>query len=218
MPSTAAASFRDLAEAESLVAGNNVYLERIRQLEYYQRFLWFYHVKGLSNLGLNELKGFYTFVTKIRDLYVINYMFAEPAIRDELKNKGLTDSEINALQDFTPPTAAEAVAWLNEARTAFGISLNSPPVANNQSVTTNQGSPATITLAASDPDGNPLTYAIVSVPSHGALSGTLPAVTYTPSPSFSGADSFTFTASDGTATSNVATVTITVLPVFAVYH
>ena len=34
--------------------------------------------------------------------------------------------------------------------------------------------------------------------------------TYTPNANFNGTDSFTYTASDGTAVSNVATVTITV--------
>ena len=34
--------------------------------------------------------------------------------------------------------------------------------------------------------------------------------TYTPNANFNGADSFTYTANDGTADSNVATVTITV--------
>lgn len=114
--------FRDLAEAESLAAGNNEYLERIRQLEYYQRFLWLYHVKGITKLGLDELRNFYVFINKIRDLYVLNYRFTEPAMRDELKNRGLTDSEITALQNFTPPTTVEAAAYLNEALTAFTLS------------------------------------------------------------------------------------------------
>ncbi len=37
--------------------------------------------------------------------------------------------------------------------------------------------------------------------------------TYTPAADFNGTDSFTYTASDGTAVSNVATVTITVTAV-----
>jgi hypothetical protein len=89
-------------------------LERVRHLQYYQRFLWLWNVKKMANLDLEELKRFYTFVTKIRDLYIINYRLDEQAIRDELKKRGLTDLQINALQDFTPPTAAEAKAWLND--------------------------------------------------------------------------------------------------------
>jgi YVTN family beta-propeller protein len=89
--------------------------------------------------------------------------------------------------------------------------LNTPPVANNQSVTTNKNTPKPITLVATDPEGDPLTYSIVAGPSHGTL-GTLTGatVTYTPASGYSGSDSFTFKANDGTADSNTATVSIKV--------
>ncbi|MFC2071744.1 DUF4838 domain-containing protein [Chloroflexota bacterium] len=91
--------------------------------------------------------------------------------------------------------------------------LNSPPVADNQSVTTNRNTPVNITVSASDPEGDNFTYAIVTGPSHGLLSGTLPAVTYTPSFDFFGSDNFTFTASDNWSTSNTSTVAIMVNPI-----
>ena len=51
-------------------------------------------------------------------------------------------------------------------------------------------------------------------PANGAVSdngdGT---VTYTPDADFNGTDTFTYVASDGTATSNIATVTVTVTAV-----
>jgi VCBS repeat-containing protein len=62
-----------------------------------------------------------------------------------------------------------------------------------------------------DPDGDPLTAALVTGPSHGSL--TLNAngsFTYTPAPDYAGIDSFTYRASDGTLTSSLTTVTITV--------
>src|SRR5208282_2689687 len=86
-----------------------------------------------------------------------------------------------------------------------------PPVANSQSVTSN-GSPVAITLTATDSDGDPLTYSIVTEPANGTLSGTAPNVTYTPTTGFSGTDSFTFQAHDGQLNSNTATVTIQVVP------
>lgn len=62
-----------------------------------------------------------------------------------------------------------------------------------------------------DPDGNPLTAVLASGPTNGTLTlnanGTF---TYKPKLGFTGTDRFTYRASDGTATSNVATVTITV--------
>lgn len=45
---------------------------------------------------------------------------------------------------------------------------------------------------------------------HGTLSGTAPALTYTPDSAYTGSDSFTFKVNDGTGDSNTAAVTITV--------
>ena len=90
---------------------------------------------------------------------------------------------------------------------------NQAPVANSQSVTTNEDTPKAITLTGSDPDGDALTFAVVSGPAHGTLTGSVPALTYTPVPNFNGSDSFTFTTTDGSLTSAPATVSITVTPV-----
>jgi hypothetical protein len=88
--------------------------------------------------------------------------------------------------------------------------VNNAPVANSQTVTTSEGTAKAVTLTASDADGNTLTYTVVSNPTHGALSGTAPALTYTPNAGFNGSDSFTFKVNDGIVDSNTATVSITV--------
>jgi large repetitive protein len=107
------------------------------------------------------------------------------------------------------------------------IALTNPPVANSQSVTTDQDVAKAITLSASDPDSPSLTFSIGTGPSHGSLgpigaptctpagsgSTCTAGVTYTPSPGYNGPDSFTFSASDGTLSSALATVSITVNPV-----
>jgi VCBS repeat-containing protein len=90
--------------------------------------------------------------------------------------------------------------------------VNDAPVANAQSVTTIQNTAKAITLTANDVDGNTLIYSIVSFPTHGTLSGTLPNVTYTPITNYNGSDSFTFKANDGVVDSNIATVSIAVSP------
>lgn len=92
-------------------------------------------------------------------------------------------------------------------------SVNTAPVADAQSVTTAEDTPVAITLTGSDPDGDPLTYQVVSEPSNGTLTGTLPDRTYTPSANYNGLDSFTFKVNDGILDSQPATVTITVDPV-----
>ena len=67
-----------------------------------------------------------------------------------------------------------------------------------------------LTLQATDADGDALTYTIVSSPAHGSLSGSGVARTYSPASGYSGPDSFTFRANDGSLDSNAATVSITV--------
>ena len=86
------------------------------------------------------------------------------------------------------------------------------PTANAQSVTVQTNTATSITLTGSDDDSPtlPLTYTVVTQPTHGALTGTAPNVTYTPTGGYTGPDSFTFTVSNGTNTSAAGTVTITV--------
>ncbi|HEU5291517.1 MAG TPA: Ig-like domain-containing protein [Cyclobacteriaceae bacterium] len=87
------------------------------------------------------------------------------------------------------------------------------PIADNATVTVQEDAPKSFTLTGSDPDGNSLTYNVLSSPTNGTLSGTAPNLTYTPALNFTGSDSFTFRVNDGTLNSNVATVSITVDPV-----
>ncbi len=90
---------------------------------------------------------------------------------------------------------------------------NQAPVANAQAVTTDEDTAKAIILTAKDVDGDAITYSVVVPPAHGVLSGTAPALTYTPAFNYSGSDSFTFKANDGKVDSNIATVSVTVNPV-----
>lgn len=100
---------------------------------------------------------------------------------------------------FTQPTDAD---------------LNQTPVATDLATSTDEDVPLAITLPATDADKNPLTFTIVDAPAHGTLTGGPGAErTYTPAADWSGEDQFTFTASDGKATSAKRTVKITVKPV-----
>jgi len=67
-----------------------------------------------------------------------------------------------------------------------------------------------ITLTATDVDGDALTYTIVIQPTKGTLIGTAPNITYKPNLNYIGDDNFTFKANDGQVDSNVATISITV--------
>jgi VCBS repeat-containing protein len=94
--------------------------------------------------------------------------------------------------------------------------INNPPVAVNDAYSTNEDTALNIADPGvlsndNDPDGDNLTAIKVSDPAHGTLTqNSNGSFTYTPSAGYTGADSFTYQASDGQANSNTATVTITV--------
>lgn len=109
----------------------------------------------------------------------------------------------------------ENIGWINFGPAGRTIVTswrpsNQPPSASDQTLSTGENMPVPITLAASDSNNDPLRFTVVTGPSHGTLSGTPPALTYSPLAKYKGSDSFTFKANDGQADSNVATVSITV--------
>jgi VCBS repeat-containing protein len=93
---------------------------------------------------------------------------------------------------------------------------NDPPNATNDSYSTAEDTALSVAAPGvlgndSDPDGNALTASLVSGPSHGTV--TLNAngsFNYSPAANYNGPDSFTYRASDGALTSNIATVSLTV--------
>src|SRR6185503_5922513 len=90
--------------------------------------------------------------------------------------------------------------------------VNDAPVASAQSLSTDEDSALNITLAATDVDGDGLTF-VATAPQHGTLSGTAPNLVYTPAANYNGPDCFTFMANDGKVNSAAAKVSITVRPV-----
>ena len=88
--------------------------------------------------------------------------------------------------------------------------VNDAPATTNVSTTTAYETATNITLSGTDIDGDTLTYSIVSDVSNGSTSLSGSTVSYTPNSTWSGTDTFTYKANDGTADSNTATVTITV--------
>lgn len=92
---------------------------------------------------------------------------------------------------------------------------NSPPVAGDLSVTTDQEQAVTWTPPVSDPDPGALTCSIGA----GAVSGAATVApdcssgSYTPAAAFNGSDTFTYVVSDGTLTATgTASVTVNAVP------
>jgi hypothetical protein len=90
---------------------------------------------------------------------------------------------------------------------------NTPPVAVDDTATTPFETPVTIDVLANDTDADGDTLSSGASDAASASGGTVSCTAtcdYTPPTGFSGTDTFTYQASDGTDLSNVATVTITV--------
>ena len=90
--------------------------------------------------------------------------------------------------------------------------VNDPPTAPAQFVVVSEDTTLPLTLTGADVDGDALVF-LVAPPGRGWLSGVAPNVVYHAPANYFGEDSFTFRASDGRATSAVATVQILILSV-----
>ncbi len=122
------------------------------------------------------------------------------------------NANYNGADSFTF-TASDATLTSAAATVSITVTAgNDAPTATPQSVSTTEDTAVAITLTGTDPESDPLTFAVVTQPANGTLSGVAPNLTYTPNANYNGADSFTFTASDASLTSAPATVSITVNP------
>ena len=122
-----------------------------------------------------------------------------------------------AAGDHTIEVQAQGTSTASDGITVQVVTtVNQPPVAAVDAYTTAYQTALTVAARGvlandTDPDGNPMTAIQASGPAHGTL--TLNAngsFTYTPAAGYSGVDSFTYKAFDGTAYSAAATVSITV--------
>jgi hypothetical protein len=82
------------------------------------------------------------------------------------------------------------------------------PVAENQTVETDEDIALAIALVASDADGDPLLFRIERPPAKGSLSGRPPELWYVPNADYNGSDSFVFSVDDGRGGSDTGVVSI----------
>lgn len=96
------------------------------------------------------------------------------------------------------------------------IASNTPPMAQTSFLNVAKNSQLTFKLSGTDDDDDQLVFIITNQPSNGKLIGINPidrfssTFTYIPRIDYVGVDSFTYEVSDGTTTSDQATVTLTV--------
>src|SRR5438093_489214 len=153
---------------------------------------------------------------------------SEGALRSSEATVGVTITAVNdaPVAGNDSFTTAEDTALTMGAPGVLGndtdvdsATLTAALVAGNDSFTTAEDTVLTVAAPGvlgndTDVDSATLTAVLVAGPSHGTL--TLNAngsFTYTPAANFNGSDSFSYTASDGALSSNVATVRLTITSV-----
>ena len=128
------------------------------------------------------------------------------------------NAHFNGLDSFTYHVTDGSLTSASATVTINVISVNDAPTSANESYSVAEDGVLNIPAAGvlandNDVEGGPLAALLVAGPANGGL--TLNAdgsFSYTPNTDFNGIDSFTYRAGDGTATSNLATVSITVNP------
>jgi uncharacterized repeat protein (TIGR01451 family) len=127
--------------------------------------------------------------------------------------------------DFTGPdiftyAASDGASTSEPATVTINVqAVNDAPAANTDFYTTSEDEPISIAAAVGillndyDAEDDALTALLEAGPTHGTLSSFTPdgAFTYQPDAGYAGSDSFTYRANDGSATSELATVTITII-------
>src|SRR5207245_79990 len=123
-------------------------------------------------------------------------------------NTGASEN-VTGTQDTTAPTVTtdSTTPWTTNTRSAtttVTIQNNQAPTADSKTLSANEDTPLAITLTGSDPDGNALTFTVITPPAHGTLGsiGTVSCtgnpsncsenITYTPFLNYNGADSFAY--------------------------
>ena len=94
--------------------------------------------------------------------------------------------------------------------TTFELSFNHEPVAVGDSLALDEKRHMYILLTATDKENDPLTYTLVTLPSHGSVTLDGDVAIYTPTENYNGMDRFSFSASDGFSDSNTASIVLTI--------
>jgi len=119
----------------------------------------------------------------------------------------------NGTDSFSFSVSDSIVSSAVSVVTLAVLPVNDTPVADAQSLATDEDVSLDLSLTGSDVDGDAFGFVMINSPSNGILTGTLPHLVYTPDPDFNGADSLAFAVADSVSTSVAAIVTIQVVPV-----
>lgn len=110
-------------------------------------------------------------------------------------------------------TVSDGHEHTSTAAVTLNISnMNGVPVAQNDTITVLQNTATVLTPLSNDtdPEGDTISITAVSTPAHGTATLTAGTLTYMPAAAYTGADSFTYTITDGHSNASTGTVNITV--------
>jgi len=140
----------------------------------------------------------------------------------------VSNFDFHSATDSFQFVASDGLYESNMGSVSIAVSRNfRAPVAQDQTVITNEDSPIQITLSADDPDGivafdfnglDILSFEILEGPGAGEVSllgsdNRSLTLVYTPDEDYFGSDALVFVANDGVDDSNLATVNIDIVPV-----
>ncbi|MGB5381143.1 MAG: tandem-95 repeat protein, partial [Acidimicrobiia bacterium] len=126
------------------------------------------------------------------------------------------EAEITAADQTDPNSRPGNNNPSEDDQSSISFTVNGPPVAVDDSDSTDEDTPVTVSVLAndSDPEGDPLRVAMTTIPANGSVvinaDGT---VTYTPAADFFGTDTFDYDVCDIYDECDTATVTVTVVSV-----
>lgn len=112
--------------------------------------------------------------------------------------------------DTATYSASNGTYVSNVANISFSVQ-NAVPTAFDIDTNCEVNGSVVLGLNANDPNNLPLNFEIISQPTNGAIVELNGEFTYTPNANFTGSDSATYAADNGTYTSNEATINITVI-------
>lgn len=118
-----------------------------------------------------------------------------------------------AASEAAAQRAVEVTAWFDDRRleSIGGIEIyNQFPQIEDININCNQDNPCDINLVGTDPDNLDLTFEILSGPTQGQISGTQPNFVYTPNSGYSGTDTISYRASNGTKYSLIKNISIVI--------
>ena len=136
-------------------------------------------------------------ITAVLDGSDIAFTATENFSGSELFTVSVTDGDLSDSQDIT--------VTVNP--------VNDAPIAEDVLSQTDEDVSIDIALSATDIDSDTLTYLLVEDSSDGFVSITGSTANFTPDQDFNGSTTFTYRVTDGELTSNIATVTVSILPI-----